>query len=85
MKKAFSRLITFINHLLAYLVSTLVKRWLNKSVIQIHVYNYMVDSQPRVIEADGFTIEHNEGEKILVVVAKEVRYDIESGSEQSQR
>lgn len=33
MKKAFSRLITFINHLLAYLVSTLVKRWLHKRVV----------------------------------------------------
>lgn len=38
MKKAFSRLITFINHLLAYLVSTLVERWLSKHATTCLIY-----------------------------------------------
>ena len=35
MKKCFSRLITFINHLWRTLISTLVERWLSKHVLEV--------------------------------------------------
>ena len=38
MKHAFSRLITFINHLLANVVSTFVERWLRKNVAGYVIY-----------------------------------------------
>lgn len=49
MKHAFSRLITFINHLLANVLSTFVERWLRKHVTgyiiirddEIMIYNHV--------------------------------------------
>lgn len=38
MKHAFSRLITFINHLLANVVSAFVERWLRKNVTGYIIY-----------------------------------------------
>ena len=76
MKKAFSRLITFINHLLAYLVSTLVKRWLNNHVIEIHVYHHMVDSTPVVVKSSELDVQRSTEGAILTVVAKEEANDL---------
>ena len=44
MKHAFSRLITFINHLLANVLSTFVERWLRK-----HVTGYIIIRDDEVV------------------------------------
>lgn len=44
MKHAFSRLITFINHLLANVLSTFVERWLRK-----HVTGYIIIRNDEII------------------------------------
>ena len=80
MKHAFSRLITFINHLLANVLSTFVERWLNEHVGQFHqcsgenlvvnpLGNYVLD----VVQIEGAV-----NYIVLISEKEEIRYDSES-------
>lgn len=70
MKKAFSRLITFINHLLAYLVSTLVERWLRKHVTSVRVISY-TDSSTLELVGVGVTLIVDDTGNSIVIDTKE--------------
>lgn len=80
MKHAFSRLITFINHLFANVLSTFVERWLNRHVDQFHqcsgenlvvnpLGNYVLD----VVQIEGAV-----NYIILISEKEEIRHDSES-------
>ena len=71
MKKAFSRLITFINHLLAYLVSTLVERWLRKHVTSVRMISY-TDSSTLELVGGSVTLIVDDTGNSIVIDTKEV-------------
>lgn len=66
MKKAFSRLITFINHLLAYLVSTLVERWLRKHVTSVRMISYTDSSTLELVGGSVTLIIDDTGNSIII-------------------
>lgn len=66
MKKAFSRLITFINHLLAYLVSTLVERWLRKHVTSVRMISYTDSSTLELVGGSVTLIVDDTGNSIVI-------------------
>ena len=66
MKKAFSRLITFINHLLAYLVSTLVERWLRKHVTSVRMISYTDSSTLELVGGSVTLIIDDTGNSIVI-------------------
>ena len=66
MKKAFSRLITFINHLLAYLVSTLVERWLRKHVTSVRIISYTDSSTLELVGGSVTLIVDDTGNSIVI-------------------
>ena len=66
MKKAFSRLITFINHLLAYLVSTLVERWLRKHVTSVRIISYTDSSTLELVGGSVALIVDDTGNSIVI-------------------
>ena len=66
MKRAFSRLITFINHLLAYLVSTLVERWLRKHVTGVRIISYTDSSTLELVGGSVTLIVDDTGNSIVI-------------------
>lgn len=80
MRSAFSRLITFINHLLAYAFSTLVELWIRRYVSQVTICDDTVVIDKReVVPLAPTASTHYEaviaaGKLSLHVVPKEVKY-----------
>lgn len=66
MKKAFSRLITLINHLLAYLVSTFVERWLRKHVTSVRMISYTDSSTLELVGGSVTLIIDDTGNSIVI-------------------
>ena len=80
MKHAFSRLITFINHLLANVLSTFVERWLNTYVGQFHQCsgeNLVVNPRGSYV-MDVVQIEGAVNYIVLISEKEEIRHDSES-------
>lgn len=77
MKHAFSRLITFINHLLANVVSTFVERWLRKNVTGYVIYRNDEVIMYNHLGAKCIIVDDLTG-KISLSTKEEIRHDSES-------